>query len=212
MDNIDYKKLYQLQDEVLDTVFKTENEFYLTGGTCLHRFYKEKRYSDDLDFFTHDSTRFGFAIKNIKAALQDTFKLKSDVESKNFIRLKINSLLQVDFINDVSSRYKDVVVLKNGYIIDNIENLLSNKITAIMGRDNPKDIFDLYLIWKYYSFSWDKILKSSHDKVSFNHDDFILRLKTFPAPTLSNLKIIDTRFLENFKNDFNCLIEELISL
>ena len=49
-----YKELYKLQDKVLDVVFSAENIFYLTGGTCLSRFYKEKRYSDDfeLDFNT----------------------------------------------------------------------------------------------------------------------------------------------------------------
>jgi|GEM_PF-1021224 len=52
MGSIDYKKLYLLQDEVLKVVFATEHEFYLTGGSCLSRFYVEKRYSDDLDFFT----------------------------------------------------------------------------------------------------------------------------------------------------------------
>ena len=49
MASIDYIKLYSLQDKVLDIIFKTENIFYLTGGTCLSRFYQEKRYSDDLD-------------------------------------------------------------------------------------------------------------------------------------------------------------------
>ncbi len=43
MGSIDYKALYTLQDEVLALVFKVENEFYLTGGTCLSRFYLEKR-------------------------------------------------------------------------------------------------------------------------------------------------------------------------
>ncbi|MEA1967214.1 MAG: nucleotidyl transferase AbiEii/AbiGii toxin family protein, partial [Thermodesulfobacteriota bacterium] len=56
MGNINYKKLYELQDDILASIFKVENEFYLTGGTCLSRFYKEKRYSDDLDFFTHRSS------------------------------------------------------------------------------------------------------------------------------------------------------------
>lgn len=49
-----YQKLYELQDEVLEVVFSVENIFYLTGGTCLSRFYQEKRYSDDLNFFTNN--------------------------------------------------------------------------------------------------------------------------------------------------------------
>ena len=50
MGSIDYKKLYSLQDRVLDVVFGVEDEFYLTGGTALSRFFYAKRYSDDLDF------------------------------------------------------------------------------------------------------------------------------------------------------------------
>ena len=58
MENINYKKLYDLQDRVLNVIFETEQIFYLTGGTCLSRFYQEKRYSDDLDFFTHSNNDF----------------------------------------------------------------------------------------------------------------------------------------------------------
>lgn len=87
MDSLDYSILYRLQDEVLKTVFECEREFYLTGGTCLSRFYVEKRCSDDLDFFTNHSLRYSFAIRNIKRALRKKFDLAVDVESKGFIRL-----------------------------------------------------------------------------------------------------------------------------
>lgn len=102
MGSLDYQELYLLQDEVLKVVFDTEHEFYLTGGTCLSRFYIEKRYSDDLDFFTNQSPRYSFAIKNIKRALQNHFELKVEVESKDFTRFNINCLLQVDFVNDIA--------------------------------------------------------------------------------------------------------------
>ena len=49
---MDFDRLYELQDAVLDRVFSGETEFYLTGCTCLHRFYLHKRHSDDLDLFT----------------------------------------------------------------------------------------------------------------------------------------------------------------
>jgi len=64
MDSIDYKKLYELQDKVLDIIFSTRTIFYLTGGTCLSRFYQEKRYSDDLDLFTHEHDDFNLALNN----------------------------------------------------------------------------------------------------------------------------------------------------
>lgn len=209
MGSIDYKKLYEIQDRVLGVVFEAENEFYLTGGTCLSRFYQEKRYSDDLDFFTNYSSRYSFAVKNIRLALQKKFKLSVEVESKDFIRFKIDDLLQIDFVNDISSRYKDVIVLENGFIIDNIENILSNKLTAVIGRDNPKDIFDIYLICKFYSFSWQSILKSAHEKSEFSNNDLLVRLKCFPKELLQNINIIDKSFLNNFEKDFEKIIEEI---
>lgn len=154
MGSIDYTKLYLLQDEVLKVVFDTEHEFYLTGGTCLSRFYVEKRYSDDLDFFTNQSPRYSFAIKNIKKALLERFGLVVEVESKDFTRFKIDDLLQVDFVNDISFRYKEPRISEENYLLDTVENILSNKITAVIGRDNPKDIFDIYLIWKFYEIRW----------------------------------------------------------
>ena len=209
MDSIDYTKLYKLQDEVLSVVFEAENEFYLTGGTCLSRFHKEKRYSDDLDFFTNRSSRYSFAVKKIKLALQKRFTLEVEVESKDFTRFKIDGLLKLDFVNDTASRYKDILVSKDNYLIDNIENILSNKLTAVMGRDNPKDIFDIYLIAKFYSFLWDDVLTSAHEKASFSNEELIVRLKSFPKDLFKNIKIIDISFLDNFEKEFAEIIEEI---
>ena len=209
MENLNYKELYKLQDKVLDIVFKTEKEFYLTGGTCISRFYKGKRYSDDLDFFTNDSSRYNVAVRNIKIALMKNFNLKAEIESKNFSRFIVDKILQVDFVNDTAYRYKDVVITKEGYIIDNIENILSNKITAVMGRDDPKDIFDIYLIAKFYTFSWKDILRSAHKKAYFSDEELIIRLKAFPSELLKNIKLIDKNFLDNFDEEFKRVINDI---
>jgi len=206
---INYKELYALQDDVLSLIFKTENEFYLTGGTCLSRFYVEKRYSDDLDFFTNNSSRYSFAVKNIKNELLKYYNLKVEVDSKDFIRFRIDDLLQIDFVNDIASRYKDVVVTKENFLIDNIENILSNKLTAVMGRDNPKDIFDIYLISKNYEFSWKDILESAHEKAGFSNDELFVRLKSFPVELMKSIKLTDSSFLDNFESEFSKTIIEL---
>lgn len=204
-----YQKLYELQDEVLEVVFGVENIFYLTGGTCLSRFYQEKRYSDDLDFFTNNSPRYSFAIKKVKQALAAKFDLSIEIESKDFTRYKINNFLQVDFVNDIDARYKDVVVTKDGYIIDNIENILSNKLTAVIGRDNPKDIFDIYLIWRYYKFDWIQIVKSAHEKASFSDEELIVRLKSFPRSLLDEIILVDKYFLNDFDKEYPKLVDEI---
>ena len=204
-----YKELYKLQDKVLDVVFSAENIFYLTGGTCLSRFYKEKRYSDDLDFFTHDNDIFARVIKEIKQLLNDNFDVLEEVTSKDFIRLKINDLLQVDFVNDRVMRYEKTIVLENGYIIDSYENILANKLTAVIGRDNPKDIFDIYLIDKFYKYDMKIILDIAHQKASFNDDDLIIRLKSFPMNLLKSINLKDKDFLDDFELDFNTIIHKI---
>ncbi len=209
MDSIDYKRLYELQDRVLDKVFAIEDEFYLTGGTALSRFYEAKRYSDDLDFFTNNSTRFNFAVKNIVAELSKEFDLEYELDSRDFIRVKIDSLLQVDFVNDRVPRYKEPKVLENGYKIDTIENILSNKITAVMGRDNPKDIFDIYLISSHYDIDWEEILNSAQEKMFFSIDDLMVRLRSFPHALLKSINLIENNFLESFEDDFDVLIGKI---
>lgn len=208
MDSINYKKLYALQDSVMQDIFQVESEFYLTGGTCLSRFYKDKRYSDDLDFFTNNSIRFNFAVRGIKDMLAKRYDLKVEIESKDFIRYRIDDMLQIDFVNDRVEHYKDLIV-KNNIIIDNIENILSNKLTATVSRDNPKDIFDLYLIWRYFSFDWKDILESAHAKAYFSDDELIIRLKTFPSELLKNIKLSDKGFLDDFAVKFPKIIQEI---
>lgn len=211
MESIDYNILYDLQDKVLKVVFDTEREFYLTGGTCLSRFYHEKRYSDDLDFFTNKSTRFYFAFKNIVAELEKSHSVTHEINAKEFNRIKVDKLLMVDFVNESVSRYKEPVFLENNFIIDNIENILSNKLTAVMGRDNPKDIFDIFLICKFYNFYWSNILETTREKLIFEIDDLILRFKTFPKTLLSKIIVKDNNFLNSFDVHYPTIIDEIKS-
>ncbi|RLA61239.1 MAG: hypothetical protein DRQ78_08830 [Epsilonproteobacteria bacterium] len=213
MGSINYTKLYALQDKVLNVLFQTEDIFYLTGGTCLSRFYHEKRYSDDLDFFSYAEPRFKMGIKNIKQALEkQNFIIREDTNTKDFVRWTIDSTLQVDFINDRVYRHDEDVILENGYHIDNIENILANKLNATIDRDEVKDIFDIYLISKFHTFSWKDIVEIAQKKASFALEDLAIRLKTFPMSLIDNIRLVDADFLKNFKEEFPSLIEEITTL
>jgi len=192
-----YEKLYRLQDEVLEIVFDNSNEFYLTGGTCLSRFYKAFRYSDDLDLFTNFSSRYSLELKTLKQELSKKFDLSIEVESQTFTRFLIDKELQIDFVNDNVKRCGKVLQ-KDKILIDNIENILSNKLTAIIGRDNAKDVFDLYMIDKFYKPDYKKAIKCAKEKMFFELGDLIYRLKTFPNILLKDIKLIQKNFLDDF--------------
>ena len=214
MEQIDHKELYCLQDEILDLVFAKETEFYLTGGTCLNRYYFEKRYSDDLDLFTNFSETFAYSTRElIDKITQSNFASKKLVDSKDFIRINVfkneNDIqLQVDFVNDRVKRFGDFTHHK-GYILDNPLNILSNKISAVIGRDNPKDIFDIYLISQNCTFNWSDILDNAKEKLYFQKEDLLYRLQSFPISLLKRLKTTDEHFLDDFESNFANIIDDI---
>jgi len=212
---IDYKKLYVLQDEVLAILFTLENSFYLTGGTALHRFYYDYRYSDDLDFFAYNDNIFGESVNEIMDALiEKNYKVEHTVATKDFHRFEVNNFLQLDFVNDRVHREGKSNVIGN-IRVDNKINILANKITAIVGRDEEKDFFDLFSLVLNESFSWKDILKIVKKKSVFEKEILIHRLESFPLLWLKNIKVINdikitNEMVEQLSNDI--LLEQNNSL
>lgn len=184
----DYTQLYALQDKVLKIVFSEATSFYLTGGTALHRFYCERRYSDDLDLFMQGQPYFYDETKAAIYKLQEKFTVEAIVNAKDFLRVQIENL-KIDFVNDRVYRY-GMSNIKDGIAVDNVYNILANKLTAVLGRDEEKDVFDIVSICLMYDFNWEDVLEAAHEKEGF--DDYVLieRLKSFPLEWLENLKII----------------------
>lgn len=210
MDNIDFPTLYRLQDKVLEDIFSIDHDFYLTGGTCLNRFYRNKRYSNDLDLFNHNNDLYAGQLRDIQSVLRMRYSIAVTVKVKDFTRLLINDILQIDLVNERTARMNPIIVTDSGIKIDTIENILSNKLTAVLGRDEPKDIFDIFLIAQYYSFSWEEILKSAKEKLAFNLEDLVMRLKSFPLKLLDALRLTDENFLDDFPEKYPMIINEII--
>ena len=80
---------------------------------------------------------------------------------------RTNNLLQIDLVNERTPRVDDIIKTESGLKIDSVKNILSNKLTAVLGRDDPKDIFDIFMISKYHAFNWKAILNSTRPKRVF---------------------------------------------
>jgi len=142
------KVLYPLQNEVFPA-FEV-SPFYLTGGTALSRGYYNHRYSDDLDYFVNDHPDFlrisDRQIERIGAIFTD---LKISLKDINFCRIFVaEEKLKIELINDVPSHIGTLGNHAVLGVIDSKENILANKITAIVDRSLPKDIVDIYFLLK----------------------------------------------------------------
>lgn len=142
------KVLYPIQDKVI-RLFK-DTPFYLSGGTALSRGYYNHRYSDDLDYFVNDHPDFlriaERQINKIGPAFGDLTVVAKDA---NFARVFVSpERLKIEMINDVPSHIGSFVDHPILGIMDSKENILANKITALIDRTLPKDIVDLYFLLK----------------------------------------------------------------
>ncbi|MEI6825815.1 MAG: nucleotidyl transferase AbiEii/AbiGii toxin family protein [Desulfuromonadales bacterium] len=142
------KVLYPLQEKVL-TIFQ-DFPFYLTGGTALSRGYYHHRYSDDLDLFVNDSREFERLVFRVIAALKERFEpLEVTTREDSFCRLFVGAeQLKIEMINDVPAHVGDIV--SHPYLgrLDSRENILANKITALVDRGHPKDVADIFYLLK----------------------------------------------------------------
>jgi predicted nucleotidyltransferase component of viral defense system len=205
-ENLD--KIYKLQDKILNFIFSMNNSFYLTGGTAIHRFYYKYRISYDLDFFSSSNETYYDEVKEIMQKIVEK-KIEFNIISKvrDFLRILVENELQVDFINDRVYRYGKSNII-NGYKIDNVENILSNKICAIMDRDEEKDFFDLFVISKSLSFNWENIFNICNKKQVVEKEIFIERIKSFPLIWLKKIRLI--RPFDISKVDIEKLVEDCL--
>lgn len=210
----DYKKLYLLQDKFLDWWVSLGLPFYLTGGTALGRFYLNHRYSDDLDFFVNNNTQYPTYISELIPGVKNNFELdvNQSLFADDFTRIFITEddiFLKIEFINDVDYYTANPLDYKYGKI-DTPLNILSNKITALVGRDEPKDIFDIIHLSLNYSFHWPTIFYHARQKAVINELDVAQRLTSFNVNWLESIHCTASSFsldsakssLSRIANDF----------
>ncbi len=190
----DYKQLYLLQDKVLSWWKGLGYPLYLTGGTALSRFYLNHRLSDDLDFFANSDLNFRYYTSAIYKEVDKEFNVDKEqiIVSEDFMRFFIEEKgvsLKVELVNDVAYRAGVPLVYKYGYL-DTALNILANKITAVCGRDEPKDVFDILNLAVKYSFNWKEVFFHSKQKTVVNEIDVVQRLYEFPPELLSTIKYI----------------------
>jgi predicted nucleotidyltransferase component of viral defense system len=210
-----YKELYNLQDKVLSLLKGKLGEFYLTGGTALGRYYLNHRYSEDLDFFTHTQDTFLYELQRIRNIIDSEFITNSDkmILTDEYARIWVieqNIELKIDFVKDVPYHWMGTNQI-NEIKIDNPGNILSNKLSAIVNRDEPKDVFDIVSIALNFSFNWDEVFTHSIKKAVVSETDVAIRLNTFPEKLLGNVDWMKNAInISDFKHKLLLLSEDFL--
>lgn len=163
--------LLPYQIEILRLFFGSNfgKQFFLTGGTGLSAFYLAHRDSKDFDFFSidpFDGQQIRVVINEIaqKMGCEVLPKVTSDTYHEIYLENKQNGWTQrIDIVKEQPKRFGDIVEV-DGVRVDSLENIGSNKITAIFGRLEIKDYIDLYSILTNTKLTFEELFAQARQK------------------------------------------------
>jgi hypothetical protein len=161
--------LTPLQAAFLTRFFATDTGqlFFLTGGTALSAYHLHHRLSIDLDLFTLD----GLALRETDVLIP---QLAADLgcrigrarRTEHFCQFLLEpeagESLQIDLVQDFGPQYGEHIKVGT-IVVDSIENIGVNKLTAILGRTEPKDFVDLYFIL-HAGYDFDDLMAKAQEK------------------------------------------------
>jgi len=162
-----YSALYTLQDKVLRFLTGHFGAFYVTGGVALSRFYLNHRFASDLDITVNLRSCFLKKASTVLELLKTQFLVPDDhvdVFQRN-IQLFISGRdqLKISLSNNIYRQWS-LPVMAAEVPVDNMKNMLAKKLHTLLGRDDPKDLFDIVSIASAYSFQWGEILRQAQKK------------------------------------------------
>lgn len=209
-------QLYAFQDQVLRLIQSLETGFYLTGGTALSRGYLNHRYSEDLDFFVNDDENFLLWSERIIQALSSARFERVEVISRSsrYINLVVREKdlsLKIELVNDVPSRVGSVATHPALGRIDSLGNILANKVSALVSRDEPKDLADIWALCCVKSLSLSEAIRGAQSKAAgLFPADIARRLLLASESDWNAILWIDAPDVSVFLDQLHTLGEELL--
>lgn len=204
--------LYPWQDEIFALI--KSQKFYLTGGTCLSRFYYQHRYSDDLDFFfdgiNYTKEEFEVEVRVIISEIGKRYKYHLRIDSEFFKQLfviKESKELKIDFvfepIKSIGTRTHNGI-----FLVDNKENLVANKLSTIYNRKTSKDYIDLFYLLQEFNLE-EVIIWAEEKMVPLDYESTILCLidGTFEGDVFLIKEIQQDKFADFTKKLVNELLK-----
>jgi len=213
------ENLYPLQDGVMNILQHSDTDFFLTGGTALSRAYYNHRYSDDLDFFVNQSKSYDDQLDKVLALFQEngyTWDTNNEyTRAKNFTTLKVRkdseTLLKLDFVNDLVPHYGEIIETSLFYRTDSIRNMLSNKLSAIF-RYAAKDIVDIREIALHETVDWPTVINEARNKEAGLELVYISEILTsMPQSEFETITWTKKPSWQEFRGDIDRIVHDMIS-
>jgi len=125
---------------------------YLAGGAAILATPNSKRYDQDLDYFQDSTARVASAFSADQKVLESNgFKLNLEINQPGYISAIVSrqkTVAKIEWAQDSSWRFMPVIKNKEfGYQLHPID-LATNKVLALAGRDEARDVLDTLFLHK----------------------------------------------------------------
>jgi len=145
-----HSKLTALQGEVLAAFFQRERGFFLTGGAALAGFHLGHRMTDDLDLFTRQELAFErgrYILADVAAAMGGELHVRQDAPGfKRLVLTRGDEGVVIDIVKDTSPQLHADKLERDNIVIDPADEILVNKLTALVGRAEERDLIDVMFL------------------------------------------------------------------
>ena len=97
--------------------------------------------------------------------------------------------------------------------MDNLGNILANKLTALRDHHDPKDLADIIHIRRRLKINWRDIFSSKYSKANRIFPPVIaMIIAEMDAMRLGDLKWVNIFIPNVYEKDQNLLVEEIVGL
>ncbi len=125
----------------------SRSDRYLAGGAALHHAPDSLRFSDDLDFFHDAEARVAAAFAADRQLLDRAgYEVELAFSQPGFIRALVSrggEATRVDWSHDTAWRFFPLHLASGGGWMLHPVDLAINKVLALAGRNEPRDVLDL---------------------------------------------------------------------
>lgn len=140
-------RLNQLQSDFLEHWFALERGFFLTGGGALVGYLDAPRVTGDLDLFATEAPPFDTApdvVRRVCAELGAILEeLRTSPEFRRYRVIRGEERTLVDLVLDTVPQLWSRKQERDGILLDLPEEILVNKVCAVVGRGEPRDFVDI---------------------------------------------------------------------
>lgn len=198
------EKDYLLDMALLSISKNTKNELIFKGGTCLYKFHKLNRFSEDLDFSVTSSVNVNQLMKSLLSdfakfgihaseherrepfnSILITVRVEGPLFTGNptsyaSLGIDINlksSVIKTPELYMYTSSYPDLTTIAMQCMA--AEEIFAEKIRALMTRKRTRDLFDLHFLLKLNKAANRELIDQKLDyyKEPFDLEKLLARLK-----------------------------------